>query len=56
MGFLYFCKDCGAQAKKPPCATTKDRNSSLGTWRCTGRCRGRVAVRRERQKELKGRS
>lgn len=53
--FVYFCKDCGSPATKPPVevykandtsSTKSSTGGSLGTWKCTGNCKGTVKVKR----------
>ncbi len=47
----YLCKKCGAAAKKTPLKALPNWRSAkpaefggLGTWHCTGGCRGKVKV------------
>lgn len=51
--FKYVCAACGSQATKPPCRKGSRfldplnfNKQSLGTWHCTGKCKGKVKVRR----------
>lgn len=51
--FVYTCANCGSPARKkalkalPNWKTAKKNEfGGLGTWRCTGSCRGKVTVSR----------
>ena len=45
--FSYFCKKCGQQLTKTPCA--KGKATSLGTWNCPS-CGKTKAVRKLNKK------
>lgn len=53
--FQYNCTQCGAPAKKPALKNHKDWAAldpkdfgGLGGWKCTGRCRGKIKVKRSK--------
>jgi hypothetical protein len=52
--FAYSCSNCGKAARKPPVEAKRGNDpkskaeATLGTWRCTGSCPGKVKVRREK--------
>ena len=45
--FSYYCKKCGQQLTKEPCA--KGKKTSLGTWNCSA-CGGKAVVVRKLNK------
>jgi hypothetical protein len=48
--FVYKCAGCGAGAKKPPCGEriSKTQSVGLGSWQCSGSCKGQVKVKRQK--------
>jgi len=57
--FEYFCMNCGALATKTPLKNQKDWQildvkefSHLGSWHCTGGCKGKVKVKRKAVKQV----
>jgi hypothetical protein len=59
--YIYSCVECGSAVKKEPLLAQRDCKKmeagrsykGLGGWRCLGKCRGRIKVKRSinRQKE-----
>ncbi len=65
MYYYYYCTKCGAGAQKEPLTNksnrpirVKGKNKQpakyvgLGTWHCTGGCRGKVKVERRRKEKF----
>lgn len=61
---IYLHKGCGAQAVKPACGSpsllpsgrpemqgTSQVRNGLGKWQCSGGCRGKIVVERDRSKQ-----
>lgn len=55
--FNYYCVTCGSPAKKPACEAARAKEGgekspsmgTLGTWHCSGSCKGKVKVKRQKR-------
>jgi len=43
--FKYYCRECNSPATKEP---TAKGHSGLHGWKCTGNCKGKIRVKREK--------